>query len=105
MPIVNNTYCQTFYKDSGTPVDASIQFCAGGQVVEHDSFTGKSLSEALVFASTNPQYNNRLVIELQVQYMKMASSEHGENVGRTCVEHVVCTNCLFFVLKFRTTYV
>ena len=50
MPIVNNTYCQTFYKDSGTPVDASIQFCAGGQVVEHDSFTGKSLFEALLFA-------------------------------------------------------
>ena len=67
--------------------------------------TGKSLSEALVFASTNPQYDNILVIELQVQYMKMASSEHGENVGRTCVEHIVCTNCLFFVLKFRTTYV
>ena len=33
--------------------------------------TGKSLSEALIFASTNPQYVNRLFIELQVQYMKM----------------------------------
>ena len=29
--------------------------------------TGKSLSEALIFASTNPQYDNRLFIELQVQ--------------------------------------
>ena len=28
--------------------------------------TGKSLSEALIFASTNPQYDNRLFIELQV---------------------------------------
>ena len=26
--------------------------------------TGKSLSEALIFASTNPQYDNRLFIEL-----------------------------------------
>ena len=41
MPIVNNTYCESFYKDSKTPVDALIQFCAGGQVVEHDSFTAQ----------------------------------------------------------------
>ena len=32
--------------------------------------TGKSLSEALIFASTNPQYDDRLFIELQVQYIK-----------------------------------
>ena len=30
--------------------------------------TGKSLLEALIFASTNPQYDNRLFIELQVQH-------------------------------------
>ena len=42
--------------------------------------TGKSLSEALIFASTNPQYDDRLFIELQVQYMKIPSS----NLGRTC---------------------
>jgi uncharacterized membrane protein len=30
------------------------------------SVTGKSLSEALIFASTNPQYDDRLFIELQV---------------------------------------
>ena len=41
--------------------------------------TGKSLSEALIFASTNPQYDKRLFIELQVQYMKIPSS----NLGRT----------------------
>jgi uncharacterized protein (DUF934 family) len=35
--------------------------------------TGKSLSEALIFASTNPQYDDRLFIELQVQYMKIPS--------------------------------
>ena len=32
-----------------------------------DAFTGKSLSEALIFVSTNPQYDDRLFIELQVQ--------------------------------------
>ena len=31
--------------------------------------TGKSLSEALFFASTNPKYDDRLFIKLQVQYM------------------------------------
>ena len=29
-------------------------------------YTGKSLSEALIFASTNPQYDDRLFNELQV---------------------------------------
>ena len=42
--------------------------------------TGKSLSEALFFASTNPQYDVKLFIELQVQYMKIASSEHAQNM-------------------------
>ena len=40
--------------------------------------TGKSLSEALLFASTNPQYDDRLFIELQAQ---------------TWGEHVVYKNC------------
>ena len=43
-------------------------------------FTGKSLSEGLILVSTNPQYDNRLFIELRVQYMKITNSEHGENV-------------------------
>ena len=55
---------------------------------------GKSLSEALIFASTNLQYDNRLFIELQVQYMKIPSS----NLGRTC-----CVQNLF--LTFRTIFV
>ena len=38
--------------------------------------TGKSFSEALILASTNPQYGKRLFIELQVQYMKTTSSVH-----------------------------
>ena len=57
--------------------------------------TDKFLSEALILASTNPQYDNGLFIELRVQYMKIPSSEH-----------VVYTNCFFvFVLTFRTIYV
>ena len=39
--------------------------------------TGKSLSEALIFVSTNPQYDNRLFIELQVKYTKIPSSNLG----------------------------
>ena len=45
----------------------------------------------LIFASTNPQYEDRLFIELQVQFMIIQSS----NLGRTC-----CVQKLF--LKFRT---
>ena len=41
-----------------------------------NSTTGKSFSETLILASTNPQYDKRLLIELQVQYLKIASSEH-----------------------------
>ena len=61
--------------------------------------TGKSLSEALIFASTNPQYDYRLFIELQVQCMKITSSEHVENMFCTkiilnirnnfCTQHVL----------------
>ena len=47
-----------------------------------DLGTGEYLSETLILASTNPQYDDRLFIELQVQYMKISSSEH-----------VVCINC------------
>ena len=50
--------------------------------------TGKSLSEALIFASTNPQYDNRLSIEFPVQYMKIANSEHD-----------VFTNCFVSTLR------
>ena len=40
----------------------------------------KSLSEALMLGSSNPQYDKRLFIDLQVQYIKTTSSEHGENM-------------------------
>jgi hypothetical protein len=50
------------------------------------SDTGKSLSEALIFATTNPQYDDILFIELQVQYVKNSKF-------RTWREHVVYRNC------------
>ena len=55
---------------------------------------GKSLSEALIFASTNLQYDYWLFIELQVQYLKIPSS----NMGRTC-----WVQKLF--LTFRTIFI
>ena len=51
------------------------------------NFTGKSLSEALIFASTNPQYDDRLFIDLQVQYIHENSKlKPGENM--LCIEIV-----------------
>ena len=47
---------------------------------------GQYFSEALILASTNPQYDKRLSIELGVQYIKTTSSEH-----------VVYKNCFLFL--------
>ena len=56
--------------------------------------TGKSLSEALIFVSTNPQYDNRLFIELQVQHKKIPKS----NMERTCyVQKLFLTIKIIFV--------
>ena len=38
--------------------------------------TGKYLSDTLILASTNPQYDDRLFTELRVKYKKIARSEH-----------------------------
>ena len=46
---------------------------------------GKSVSEALILESVNPQYDDRLFIDLQFQYKKNTSSEH-----------VVYKNCFLF---------
>ena len=71
--------------------------------------TGKSLSEPLIFASTNPQYDDRLFIELLVQYMKIACSEHVvyincsecQNKNNLCTQHVLLMfwACNFCVLN------
>ena len=57
-------------------------------------FTGKSFSEVLILASTNPQYDKRLFIELRVQYMKTTSSKH-----------VVYINCYECQNKNKTQFV
>ena len=46
-----------------------------GRFAHTSHITGKSLSEALILASINPKYDDRLFIELQVQCMKNTSSE------------------------------
>ena len=53
---------------------------------------GKFLSEALILASTNPQYDKRLFIELLVQYLKFQA------------QNMLCTQ-IVFVLTFRNIYV
>ena len=68
-----------------------------------DDGTGKSLSEVLIFASTNPQYDDRLFIELQVQIHKNPKLEPGENMLCTeivsdiqnnfCTQHVLPMFC------------
>ena len=61
--------------------------------------TGKSLSEALIFVSTNPQYDNRLFIELQVQYMKICKLrtwlEHVEQSVKT-KKQTICVHNMFY---------
>ena len=47
--------------------------------------TGEYFSEALILASTIPQYDKRLFTKLQIQYMKIASSEH--------VLYINCSEC------------
>ena len=59
------------------------------------SYTGKSLSEAFILTSTNPQYDKRLLIEIPVQYTKITSSEHvvykncSERQKKLCTQHVL----------------
>ena len=53
-------------------------------------YTGYSLSEALILASINPKYDNRM-------FMKIVSSEYLQNM--------LCTQIAVFVLTFRTILV
>ena len=67
--------------------------------------TGKSLSEVLIYLSINPQYDNSLFNELQVQYEKITRAEHVKNMSRTCQKHVknmsrtCCLHKLFWMPK------
>ena len=54
------------------------------------------------FATTNPQYDNRLFIELQVQYMKIPTQTWGEHVHRNSYWHseqFLYTTCSPHVLQ------
>ena len=67
--------------------------------------TGKSLSEALILASTNPQYDKILFIELRVQYKKITSSEHVVYIN--CFElsiqkqKTICVHNMFLACSFH----
>ena len=50
------------------------------------------MSEALIFASAIPQYDDILFIELQVHYVKIPSLEHGENVLCTEIDFDIQNN-------------
>ena len=59
------------------------------------------MSEALIFASTNPQYDDRLFIELQIQYRKFPSSNLG-TTHKNCFWHseqFLYTTCSTHVLQ------
>ncbi len=62
-----------------SPLDLCIHICTYLPFFVRQS-TGKSLSEALIFASVNPQHDARLFMELQVQYMTIPCAEHLENM-------------------------
>ena len=94
------TGCTTVPTTTSRPTCASA---SSQPSIFTSAYTGKSLSEALIFASNNPQYDNIVFIELQVQYMKISSSEHGENMlcteivfgiqGNFCTQHVLPMFC------------
>ena len=54
-------------------------------------FTGKSMSEALILESVNPQYDERLFIDFQEKY----------NFTTCCVQKLF----FVFVLAFKTIFV
>ena len=72
--------------------------------------TGKSFSKALFLASTNPQYDKRLFIELEVQYMKILSSEHAvyincsesQNKNKKQFVYTICSELAIFMYWTQT---
>ena len=65
--------------------------------------TGKSLPQALILASTKPQYDKRLFIELRVQYMKITSSENvvyincSEYQNKKQFMYTICSELVIFM--------
>ena len=67
------------------------------------SLTGKSFSEEFILTSTNPQYDKKNFIELQVLYMKILSSEHvvyincSEWQNKKQFVHTTCSEMAIFM--------
>ena len=64
-----------------------------GTLFDYLIHTGKIFSEALIFALTNPQYDDIMFIELQVQHVKIPSSEHGGEHD----ENMLCTQIVLYL--------
>ena len=65
-------------------------------------FTGKSLSEALILALTNPPYDDRLFIELPVEYIRIPSSEHGLFwLSKQKQKTTICVHYMFWAWNFH----
>ena len=70
-------------------------------------FTGKSVSETLIQGSVNPQYDNRLLIDLQLFTQKNTNSEHV--VYKNCFEcqnkkqflYTTCSELVFYWVRSR----
>ena len=83
---------ETTQKESNGTVNDS-KSSKGKQLSSFSFYTGKSLSEAFILTSTNPQFDKRLFTDLPVQYMKITSSEH-----------VVYINCSEYQNKKQFVY-
>ena len=84
IPELGTTHCHPFTEDLTNLLMDEHNFSLNRIVSDVQTIdgnpwwcTGKSMSEALISASTNPQYENRLFIELPVHYMEIPSSKHG----------------------------
>ena len=71
----------------------------------HDC-TGYSLSEALILASINPKYDDRLFVELPVQYLLRCISNCSEGKNKNNLMYTTCTElviqqkiCVIFWVK------
>ena len=80
--------------DFNRPIQKDRKSGLSKQDLSKNVITGKSLSEAFILASTNPKYDDRLFIELRVQYKKTTSSEH-----------VLYTNCLLVFFDIQNNNV
>ena len=60
--------------------NTKVQITNGTTISANQLCKGKSLSEVLIYSSINPQYDNRLFNDFQVQYKKITRVEHVKNM-------------------------